>query len=60
MLNMPLCDTLPLTEVFAKMPVEELEQTLNDFIAPMTDLLPEECLRRVVPEAVRGIRMPGS
>jgi hypothetical protein len=32
-----------------------LEQTLNDFLAPITDLLPDERLRRVVPEAVRGI-----
>ena len=46
---------IPLREIFAKMPVEELEQTLNDFLAPMTDLLPEERLRRVVPEAIRGI-----
>ena len=37
------------------MPVEELEQTLNDFLAPITEILPEERLRRVVPEAVRGI-----
>ena len=36
------------------MPVEELEQTLNDFLAPSTDLLPEERLRRVVPEAFSG------
>jgi len=28
---------------------------LNDFLAPITDLLPEKRLRRVVPEAVRGI-----
>lgn len=46
---------IPLTEIFAKMPVEELEQTMNDFLAPITDLLPEERLRRVVPEAIRGI-----
>ena len=29
------------------MPVEELKQTLNDFLAPITDLLPEKRLRRV-------------
>lgn len=38
---------IPLTEILAKMPVEELEQTLNDFLAPSTDLLPEERLRLV-------------
>src|SRR3972149_11674603 len=46
---------IPLTEIFAKMPVEELDQTLNDFLSPITELLPEERLRRVVPLAVRGI-----
>jgi hypothetical protein len=46
---------IPLTEIIAKMPVAELEQTMNDFLAPVTELLPEKRLRRVVPEAVRGI-----
>ncbi|MBN2385831.1 MAG: hypothetical protein JXB85_02345 [Anaerolineales bacterium] len=49
MLNIPLMDIL------AKMPIEELDQTLKKFLSPMTELLPEESLRRVVPEAVRGI-----
>ena len=31
---------IPLTEIFAKMLVEELEQTLNDFLAPITEILP--------------------
>ena len=46
---------IPLTDIFAKMPIEELDQTLNEFLSPMTELLPEERLRRVVPLAVRGI-----
>ena len=46
---------ISLTEILAKTPVEELEETLKDFLAPLTELLPEERLRRVVPEAVRGI-----
>ena len=46
---------IPLTDIFAKMPIEELDQSLNEFISPMTELLPEERLRRVVPLAVRGI-----
>jgi len=46
---------IPLTDILAKMPVKELEQTLRDFLLPMTELLPEERLRRVVPLAVRGI-----
>lgn len=46
---------IPLTEIIAKMPVEELEETMKDFLTPVMDLLPEKRLRRVVPEAVRGI-----
>ncbi|MBM3143949.1 MAG: hypothetical protein FJ010_03055 [Chloroflexi bacterium] len=46
---------IPLKEIIAKMPVAELEQTMSDFLLPVTELLPEERLRRVVPEAVRGI-----
>lgn len=46
---------IPLNEILAKMPVEEMEQTLNEFLAPLRDLLPEERLRQVVPEAIRGI-----
>ena len=38
---------IPLREVLAKMPVGELERTLNDFVEPVTDLLPEKRLRRV-------------
>jgi len=46
---------IPFTDIFAKMPIEELDQTLNDFLSPIVELLPEERLRRVVPMAVRGI-----
>jgi hypothetical protein len=47
--------TLPLTEIFAKMPIKELDQTLNKFLSPMKELLPEERLQRVVPLAVHGV-----
>jgi len=33
--NIPRCGTLPLSDVLAKMPVEELEQSLNDFLVPI-------------------------
>jgi hypothetical protein len=46
---------IPLTDIFAKMPIEELDRTLNEFLSPVTEVLPEERLRRVVPLAVRGI-----
>jgi hypothetical protein len=48
-------ENIPLLDILAKMPVEELEQSLNDFLAPMMEYLPEERLRRIVPEVVRGI-----
>jgi len=48
-------NTIPLSEIFAKMPVKEMDETLQAFLAPVTELLPEERLRRVVPQAVRGI-----
>jgi hypothetical protein len=47
--------TIPLTEIFAKMPVGELEATLKEFLVPVTELLPEKRLQRVVPDIVRGI-----
>ena len=46
---------IPLTEILAKMPIEEMDETLNDFLAPATELLPEQRLRRVVAQAMRGI-----
>ena len=46
---------IPLSEVLAKLPVEELDRTLNEFLAPVAELLPEKRLRRVVAQAVRGI-----
>jgi hypothetical protein len=48
-------ENIPLSDIFAKMPEEELEQSLNGFLTPMMEYLPEERLRRIVPEAVRGI-----
>ena len=46
---------IPLPEILAKMPVEELDRRMDEFLSPLTALLPEERLRRVVPVAVRGI-----
>lgn len=48
-------ENIPLSDILAKMPVAELEASLNDFLTPIMENLPEERLRRVVPEAVRGI-----
>jgi hypothetical protein len=46
---------LPITQVLAKLPQAELEQSLREFVAPLTELLPDQRLRRVVPLAVQGI-----
>jgi hypothetical protein len=46
---------IPLAEILAKLPVEEMEQSLGAFVAPMTNLLPEKRLQRVVSLAVRCI-----
>lgn len=46
---------IPLAEILDKLPVEELDQTLHEFVAPLSDLLPEKRLQRVVPLAARGI-----
>jgi len=48
-------ENIPLSNILAKMPIAELEQSLNDFLKPIMEILPEERLRKVVPEAVRGI-----
>lgn len=47
--------TIPLSELLAKLPVEELDESLKDFLDPLTELLPEKRLRRVVAQTVRGI-----
>jgi len=46
---------IPLSEIFAKLPVQEMDETLNEFLAPVVELLPEVRLGRGVPQAVRGI-----
>jgi hypothetical protein len=46
---------LPITQVLAKLPQAELEQSLREFVAPLTELLPDQRLKRVVPLAVQGI-----
>jgi len=46
---------IPLAEILAKLPVDEMEQTLSEYVAPMSELLPEKRLQRIVPLAMRGI-----
>lgn len=46
---------LPPAEILARLPVDEMEQTLSEFVGPRSELLPEKRLRRIVPLAMRGI-----
>lgn len=46
---------LPIEAVLAKLPQAELEQSLREFVGPLTELLPDQRLKRVVPLAVQGI-----
>jgi len=46
---------IPLAEILNKLPVAEMEQSLSEFVEPLTELLPDKRLERVVPLAVRGI-----
>jgi hypothetical protein len=48
-------DSAVIDEVLDKLPTNELDETLSEFVAPFTEVLPDERLRRVVPLAVRGI-----
>jgi hypothetical protein len=41
--------------VLEKLPTNELDEALSEFVVPFTAVLPDERLRRVVPLAVRGI-----
>ncbi len=47
--------SIAIDAVLAKLPTAELEQSLQTFLAPMIDLVPDRRLQRVVPLAVRGI-----
>jgi hypothetical protein len=46
---------IPLAKILNKLPIAEMEQTLSEFIQPLTELLPDKRLKKVVPLAVRGI-----
>jgi hypothetical protein len=48
-------DSVAIKGVLDKLPTAELDETLSDFVGPLTEMLPDERLRRVVPLAVRGI-----
>ncbi len=47
--------SIPIQDLLAKLPTAELWATLNNFLAPMLQMLPDTRLRRVLPLAVAGI-----
>lgn len=47
--------SIAIKEVLAKLPVAQLGETLNGFVAPFIEELPDRRLQRVVPQAVQGI-----
>lgn len=48
-------ETIAVSEVLAKLPQGEVEQSMNAFVRPVVQLLPDQRLREVVPVAMRGI-----
>jgi hypothetical protein len=47
--------SLPVKDVISKLPVAELQETLEDFVRPVSQVLPDMRLRRIVSLAVQGI-----
>lgn len=47
--------SIPIDELFAKLPAAEMNSSLETFVTPMVELLPDERLGRVVFLAVKGI-----
>jgi hypothetical protein len=48
-------ESVAIKTVMDKLPTAELDETLSEFASPLTEMLPDERLRQVVPLAVRGI-----
>ncbi len=47
--------TIAVNNVLDQLPVSEVQASLNEFLAPMMEILPDKRLGRVVPLAVQGI-----
>ena len=47
--------SIPFTEAVSKLPVTELQQTIDEYVRPVSDRLPDARLQRLVPLAVQGI-----
>lgn len=46
---------IALSEALAKLPVAELQASIEDFVEPMTEILPDKRLREVVSQSVQSI-----
>ena len=52
--------TIAVNDVLEQLPVTEVQASLQEFLAPMMEVLPDKRLGRVVPLAVQGILGSGS
>ena len=52
--------TIAVNDVLEQLPVTEVQASLNEFLGPMMDVLPDKRLGQVVPLAVQGILGSGS
>ena len=47
--------TIPIVEVMKQLPISEVEETLDNFLRPIMERLPDKRLGRIVPLGVQGI-----
>lgn len=46
---------IPAAEILDKLPISKLENTIEEFVSPVTEMLPDKRLKRVVALSMRGI-----
>jgi hypothetical protein len=46
--------TIAVKDVLEQLPVSEVQASLNEYLRPMMEILPDERVGRVVPLAVQG------
>lgn len=46
---------IPVVEILDKLPMSELEKAIEEYVSPITEMLPDKRLERVVALSVRGI-----
>jgi len=46
---------ITLSEILAKIPVAKLQSSIQEYVKPMTELLPDQRLREVVSQGIQNI-----